>query len=359
MKGRGAMRNRILLVSLYATALLALAFSLGIPLLGYVFLIAGAIPGTQRRMPPLARFITELVLIGLATRLIQSPLGLGLQLVMAMAALSIAAAEKPSVDRAIFFSLVLTTAAAFIKTASETAYVPLAALSVWALVEGGDGHHATRGQRTRLAATLAAIAAVAAIVIALLVRLLPWQSVVAVLFSAVAYPFLVLASRFRAKPHIRGLRGAPGQAARSAARHLHPHAPILLTAAAIGIGIVIIVGLLLLAYHHWARNEELPQDLVTEAGIVRESLTDLTVNLFSWHNVRSLTPVRRFVRGRLRHAFEHASPKHPSETLREWLNRPGKAMPSEVVEAYESIRYGNQSDTADKYRLVKDQWPEQ
>lgn len=354
------MRNRILLVSLYATALLALAFALGMPLLAYIFLMVAAIPGTQRRMLPLARFITEFVLIGLVILLIPSPLDLGLQLVMAMAALSIAAAEKPSVDRAIFFSLVLTTTAAFIKTAAETAYIPLASLSVWALVEGGEGHQATRGQRTRLAATLATITAVAAVIIALIARLLPWQTVMAGLFSAIAYPFLVLASRIRAKPHVRGLKGGPGQAARAAARHLHAHAPALLTAMAIGIGIFIIVGLVFLAYRHWAHNEELPQDLVTETGIVRESLTDLTVNLLSWRNVRSLTPVRRFVRGRLRRAFQHSTPKHPSETLREWLNRPEEAIPpSEVVETYEAIRYGNQSDTADKYRLIKDQWPEE
>lgn len=352
------MRKRALLIALYTIALLALCVALKLPATAWVALVLGTLPGTRRQIPAALRFAIELVLIGLVILFVHSPWALGLQIVMSMAALSIARAEKPPVDRVILGSLLLAIVAAFIKPETALAFIPLAALAVLALVEGSEGSPDTARERMRLAGAMAAIVAIGALLLAVIARVMPWQSALAVIFSALAYPFLKLASyihRRPAKHRITGPSSHPGQSPH--AHQLVTHAPRGLVIVAIIAGVLLAAVIVITAYRHWGHNETLPgDDAKGDRGIVRETLSDLNIDVFGRRRPPR-TPVRRLVHTRLRLAGRRQAGRKPTETLREWLSRHEPSTVKDIPTIYEEIRYGDAEDTTEKHRRVSELWP--
>lgn len=354
--GGGSMRSRILLTALYLTSLGTFAIAARLPLLAFFTLTAGAVPGALRSMNPTVRFAVEFILAVVAALWLH-PLGLLVQLVMGIAALSISRAQNPAADRAVIGSLIITVVAAFVQPLAALGFVVLAGLSVLALVEGGQGSADTVRERTRLALTLAIIAAVAAAAAGLAAHILPWQSALAILFVAVAYPFLKAFSYVHLNPHARRHRGSfANSAAHRLSSTLTTHGPALLTAILVILGLLLLALIVYAAYDYWAHNEDLPQETHPEGGIIREALTDQEAERLRFRT-RTLSPVRRFVQIRLRQAERKSHPRRLDETWREWSGREEPSLEDEAITLYETIRYGDAPDTKTQEARMRHLWP--
>lgn len=351
------MRNRIFLAAIYLGALWSVAYAVRLPTLGWVLLAVGAVPAFTRSVHPAIRFSTE-VAAAVAALLLFHPLGLLIQATMGIAALSISRAPTPSADRAVLGGLVISVVAAYLRPLAALGFIVLAGLAVLAMVEGGAGDHETVRERTRLALTLALIAAVGSTVAAVIVRLLPWQTGLAALLSAIAYPILRLLALLHVHRHItfhvfqHQTKGAAQRATRAAAAH---HATLTTTILVV-IGLMILALILYAAYRHFAQNQDLPTDPAFEDGIVRETLTDSGTD---WLGRRRhpLAPVRRLVQQRHHQAHRRHNPRQPQETWREWMAREEPNLDREAAVIYEEIRYGDGPDTKEAANRLTRLWP--
>jgi predicted membrane protein len=351
------MRSRIFIAAIYLAALLSLAYGMRLPVWIWFLLAAGAVPAVfLRNSHPAIRFIAELVMAG-AALLFFHPLGLLVQTLMAIAALSISRAQYPNANRAILGGLVITVVAAYLRPLASVGFIALAGLSVFALVESGPGERETARQRTRLALTLALITAVGAAAAALLVRLLPWQYAVAAIFTAVAYPFLKLFSLVHLHPHRRQPQKAQaGQGSHHVLPHAAGHTPAIVTTILVILGILLLALIIYAAYRHWAQNVELPDDTSFEQGILRETLSEQTEDWLGRRR-RAVTPVRRLVQIRHHHARARNKTRQPGETWREWVSQHEPDLDPEATDIYESVRYGDAPDTKDAARRLNSLWP--
>ncbi len=351
------MRNRLLLTGLYWMSLMSLAWAANLPGPVWVLLTLAAIPGVARRMHPSLRFTVEALLVAAQIFFVGAAWAVILQVVMAMAALSMARSPRPSADRAILGSLPIAAVAAFVHPSAGLIFVPIGLVAVLALINTGESNPAREFDRTRLALILALMAAVGATVVGLVVHLLPWQAVIAAIFAAVAYPFLALFSHVHLHYHGRNpfrRESAPG--ARLTNHAVTSHPPVIITVLLVLFGLAVLALLIYAAYHYWARNDRPVEDEVQESGIVREALEGQFTSLIP-RSRRPLTPVRRLAYERLRQAKRRRAERAESETLREWLLRAQPGLDGSVHATYDAIRYGDEPDTMEKRRRVESQWP--
>lgn len=353
------MRNRLLIMGLYWISLMALAWATHVALVGWLLISLAAVPGVFRSLHPAVRFLIEAVLLGLSIVVLPSAWLAILEIVTAIAALTVSKSSAPLPDRAIIGSLVMTAIAALISRPAGWAFIPVGAVAVTALVNGRDRASDQAAGRTRLALSLAAVSAMGAAALGLIVRALPWQTVVAGVFSAIAYPFMVLASKIHLHfrhHHIAGF-GSVGAPHRLAPPATHYHPPMFVSVLLIAVVVLLVAFLVFLAYIFWAHNDTSLDTEADEPGIVRETIEGLTVSALAGSVFRPTTPVRRLAFDRLREAQRTGRGREPSETLREWVRHVEEDIDASVTSIYEAVRYGGASDTPEKRRHLELLWP--
>lgn len=351
------MRNRALLMGIYTAPLLAFSLATGAPVLSLAVLLAGALPGVFRSVPPVWRFLTEMLLVATAILSVRNLWADGAQIVMAAAALSISRAQRPSPDRAILGGLIIGAIATFARASAAWCLAAIAILAVLSLVTAGETNPATESQRTRLAATLAVVAASGAAAVGLLLMMLPWRALVAVIFTILAYPILTLLRHFKLH-HLRPGNHplGPGAALRFAGHSGAIRTPLFINVILIIVAIAVLAVILYAAYRYWSQNEHVLTDDENDAGIVRETLA-VAETVDPWRRARTpLTPVRRYVRSQLSQAERQQKGRRSSETLREWLQRTRPDSMEESASTYEQIRYHDAPDTLEKRRELERRW---
>lgn len=351
------MRERLLIMLVYAIAIAALAKALHLSAFTWGMLLVALAVGTLRRLNPVWRFAAEVAVVAVMVLTRQTALPITVVVTAAVVALTVARSPHPSADRAVLGGLSITTIAALVQRQAAFAYLPLALVAVAALVQGGEHHLESTAARMRLAATIAVVAAAGATLVALLLRLLPWQRALALLFTIVAYPFLLLASQIHVNP---SARRNPNSVAPHGLGHPPPtvatHVPTGLTIVFIIVGVALLALILYVAYQYWAHNDVI-EATPEEAGIIREALSDDGGLLFRRRRTAGLSPVRRFVERRLWAAARHQRARHPDETLREWMQHQYPGQGGQALDTYEAIRYGDAPDTVDKEREIRQIWP--
>ncbi|PSR23514.1 MAG: hypothetical protein C7B45_02960 [Sulfobacillus acidophilus] len=351
------MRNRILLMALYSVSLFTLASVVGLSVPAWLLLLIAAIPGVFRRIPPLLRFAIEVAVVTFMIVAVAKFWGVALIVIMAIAALSIARAQRPSADRAILGSVPIIVVASFINPRVTWVFLLLAAIAIVALVTSQDAEKQMEPQRLRLAMSIAVVAGLGAAAAGLIIHLMPWQTVLATTFSVIAYPFIAVFSRI----HLSA-RPTTNRSLRSAfeAHHLPSkvvtHIPVILTSALVVGALIVLTLSLYAAYRYWARNEDNLDPVGSDRGIVREDLSDEVPDFYRPLR-RRLKPVRTLVARRLRQSRHLQKERAPSETLREWMARSQPNVGDEVSKVYEDIRYGDADDTIAKRDQVRARWP--
>ncbi len=353
------MRNRVLLMLLYWIGVSALALASGLPaFMAALFALAGA---AALAIPKLGvRYIVECLLVVAAALTLHTLWGTALEAAMAAAALGVARAKRPSPDRVVTLSLIMGVIAVFLDRPTAWIFVPISLLSIWVLVTAPDANRATERHRTRLALTLGLIAGGGAILVGLILHVLPWQFLVAGVFSAIAYPFIALLSRIVPHPHrFRTLNHPPVPFAKHhPPSALSQHAPAAVTITFVVLSAAFLALIIYLGYRYWTREDTTVIDETGEPGIVRETLS-AEESKNPWRRSRQhLTPVRRLVHVRQRQSARLKKGRRTSETFREWVQRTSPNTDArDVVGTYDAVRYGDEPDTDDKRRRMEESWP--
>jgi len=347
-------------MSLWLVGFLALAMGIRTPWGVDITLLIAAIIGTSQRLQPSLRFLSEIILIAVVVLLTHNTWSIAIQVTMALIALTTARSTRLLADRAIVGALMLVVIATFIRPEAAWAFIAIALIGVWALLSTDHTHSATDQQRIRLAFTLAAVAIGGSLVAGLIAYILPWQTIVATVFSVLAWPFIELLSRI-ALPHLHPRKPtAPPSPFKDhhQVASLHSHVPVSVTVGLILLAALVLLAILYLAYRYWVRPDETSHDDLSEAGIVRETLDPRdTQKPWSLRGIR-LTPVRQLVRSRLLWAYRHQQGRHVGETFQGWLKRTQPhLMQSSVAQTYDHVRYGNSPDSSDVRRQVEEEWP--
>ncbi|MCY0897588.1 MAG: DUF4129 domain-containing protein [Firmicutes bacterium] len=350
-------RDRALLIGIYGISLASLAWALRLSAIVDLALLLMIPIALMRRSRPPARFVLALALISLTVWQQPTP---GVALVvglMALGALSVARVADPRGTRYIVAALLINTMATLVRATSDWAYVPLILLALISLASDGDASPALNHQRLYLTTMLAVPVAGAALLVSVVSRYVPWQAVIAGLFSLAAYPFLWILSRLT----IRHLTYHPPSIALTHGiyqhtGHLPPtHLPVWVLGIGIVWGVSLLLTVLATAYRCWALNDpDVMSDAETEAIIHTPLSPDDREHLAVGGR---LGPTRRFVRAKLKAARREGLARQPHETLREWLQRRYPGVQHSAASFYEAVRYGNQADTAKMRRDLQREWP--
>ncbi len=251
-------------------------------------------------------------------------------------------------------SLLITTVAAFVHPPSALAFIPLIAAAVLALSHTDGLPAATQYRQMRLGAAIALVAAAAAIVATLILRLLPWRTLIAAFFAGLAYPLFAFMRRLRTR-HPTTQTSTSTTAHPSSAHTIASHAPLIIIIVVIAVAAIMLAIILRAAFRYLEEVESTEAERGPDPRIVREILAEPSVTLFRPFKT-ALGPVRRLVKRRLGQAKKRGHARNADETLREWLTRQdaGNAKASQI---YESIRYGNKPDTRPKQKEIEHAWP--
>ena len=354
------MVKRTLLMAMYVTAVAALGIAAHLPWLTAFLWLLAAIPALLPKMGLTWRLIDEAILLGLALLIFGTPWAVILQVMMGAAALTISVRKEPSAERGLVGSLLIATVASFIEPLATLAFIPLIAVGVLALIYSENISQENQYRQIRLGVELALITALVSVAATLIIRFLPWEKGIAIVFTALAYPFFALVGRLKGQNFKAGgstLRGIRRPLGRTLTGH-PSHLPVILTIILLTIAAIILIIIIKAGFHYLKDAEGIGGESTLEVGIVRESLTEPSSPLFRpLHS--SLSPVRHFVYRHLHHAKKRGHMRKPAETLQEWLARESSGDVTKATRIYESIRYGDMPDTRIKQREIQKVWPKE
>lgn len=351
------MVNRWPLLLLYWMATATLAWALSLSPLVYVAL---ALPGVVSLIvkKPGTRFFADVILVAVTAIVFRSIGIAALEVLVALTALSVMRAARPSSDRALVLALIIGVVATYVHRPAAWLLIPISGFGIWSLINNQDANTATARQRFSLGASLAGAAAAFAGVVALLLHVLPWQTALADLFAAIAYPFLKLLGQIRLKPKHAPKQSQPVSIPKS--HHtlqpaLHSGPPEAVTIVLMVLAALLMALAIYFGWKYWSRPDE-HLEVPQEPGIVREELSEREVET-PWRRRRPpLTPVRNLVRRELSRARGPVT-KAAHETFRQWLSRVAPDQPvDQVAPLYDEVRYGNHPDTDAKRHALDQRW---
>lgn len=355
------MSNRIPIMLLWIVGFLTVALTIHSPWLVDTTLVFGAIMGTRKAWRPALRFLISLALIAVVVLFSPSTTSILLQTTMALIALGEARASRVAPNRTIIGALVLVTIATFIHAAAAFGFIPVGIIGILSLLTGDEVDSSLQRDRTRLGFTLALIASVGAIIMALILSIFPWQTVIADVFSVIAYPLIALLSRISlGNLRTRKTQSTPTPISKTQhALSQHSHLPTALSTSFIILGILVLAAILYGAYRYWSKADTRIGDSDDHDVILREALAPNERSQPWRRRNRPLGPVRSLIRTRLIQARRRRQERASGETLREWVMRIRPNHDNElIITTYNQIRYGESADTREARERIEAQWPQ-